>query len=64
MLRAFLERLAAPAEDDRDEPIAVESSDLFELTRIHVRKEEALVFGLAEHALRAVPPLPAKGQPS
>jgi hemerythrin-like domain-containing protein len=61
MLHAFLARLAGPGDDDRDEQIAVESEDLAELTRIHVRKEEALVFGLADHALRAVPPPNVKG---
>jgi hemerythrin-like domain-containing protein len=61
MLRGLLDRLDTPGDDDRDEQIVVESGDLFELVKIHVRKEEALVFGLAERALRAVPPLPAKG---
>ena len=51
MLQALLAGLAEPGSSERDEQLAVECDDLFALLRIHVRKEEALVFGLAERAL-------------
>jgi hemerythrin-like domain-containing protein len=55
-LRAMLETLAAtlaaPANDARDEQIAVQVRDLVDLLRIHIRKEETLVFGVAERIIR------------
>ena len=64
MLDALLALLDADPTDDRDEQIVVQASDFFDLLRIHVRKEEALVFGLAGHALSPAETPPRKGQPS
>jgi len=54
-LRGLLDSLTAlmeaPANAERQEQIAVQARDLVDLLRIHVRKEEALVFGLAERVL-------------
>ena len=47
-LAALLER---PAGATRDEQIAVQWRDLADLLRIHIRKEESLVFIVAEHVL-------------
>ena len=43
--------LAGPKGRERDEQIAVQTRDLIDLFRIHVRKEEALVFRMAERVL-------------
>jgi len=43
--------LAGPASRERDEQIAVQAKDLVDLFRIHVRKEESLVFRMAERVL-------------
>jgi hypothetical protein len=53
MLAALTATLALPAAASRDEQIVVQVRDLVDLLRIHIRKEEALVFGVAE---RIVPP--------
>jgi hypothetical protein len=54
-LRAILASLAAlldsPRSSARDEQIVVQWRDFAALLRIHIRKEEALVFNVAEHAL-------------
>ena len=54
-LRAILASLAAllavPKSSGRDEQIVVQWRDFAALLRIHIRKEEALVFNVAEHAL-------------
>jgi len=54
-LRLMLERLRAtfaePASGARDEQAAVEVHDLADLLRIHLRKEESLVFGVAARLL-------------
>lgn len=54
-LRLMLERLrasfAGPAGDGRDEEVAVQVHDLADLLRIHLRKEESLVFGVAARLL-------------
>lgn len=54
-LRGLLDSLnhliQAPATAERREQIAVQARDLVDLLRIHVRKEEALVFSLAERVL-------------
>jgi hemerythrin-like domain-containing protein len=54
-LRHMLDRLtsllAAPAGADRDEQVAVEAQDLVDLLRIHIRKEEAVVFTVAKQVL-------------
>jgi hypothetical protein len=50
-LKAMLAELAAtlerPAGPERDEQVAVQARDLADLLAIHIRKEEALAFGLA-----------------
>src|SRR5262249_46825952 len=51
MLTTLAGVLAGPAGSARDEQIAVQSSDLVDLFRIHVRKEEALIFRMAERVL-------------
>ena len=43
--------LAGPAGPERDEQIAVQVRDFVDLFRIHVRKEDALVFRVAERVL-------------
>ncbi len=54
-LRAILASLARllgqPVSAARDEQFVVQWRDFAALLRIHVRKEEALVFNVAEHAL-------------
>jgi len=54
-LRLMLERLRAsfaePASESRDEEVAVQVHDLADLLRIHLRKEESLVFGVAARLL-------------
>jgi len=54
-LRSMLDSLAAlldsPAGSARDEQIGVQLADLAELLRIHIRKEERLVFQIAERVL-------------
>jgi hemerythrin-like domain-containing protein len=56
-LRAMLTDLAhlldAPAEHARDEQIAVLARDFADLLRIHIRKEEAIAFRIAEPVLHA-----------
>ena len=55
-LRAMLDALAAllqaPEGGARDQQIQVQLADLAELLRIHIRKEERLVFQVAERVLR------------
>lgn len=51
MLNDLAARIAAPSDPARDEQIAVQAHDLVDLLRIHVRKEESLVFQLAERVL-------------
>ena len=43
--------LAGPPSHARDEQIAVQARDLVDLFRIHVRKEESLIFRMAERVL-------------
>ncbi len=54
-LRQMLARLAAtldePATADRSEQIRVQVHDLADLLRLHIRKEESLVFSLAPQLL-------------
>jgi len=54
-LRAILGSLSvlleAPRSEARDEQLVVQWRDFAALLRIHIRKEEALVFNVAEHAL-------------
>ncbi len=66
MLATLLLTLARPASAARDEQLAVQARDLVDLLRIHIRKEEALLFGVAE---RLLPPcdlteLEARREPS
>jgi hemerythrin-like domain-containing protein len=51
MLRALRQLLESPAGKARDEQIAVQVRDLVDLLRIHIRKEEAVVFRVAERVL-------------
>ncbi|HEV8481392.1 MAG TPA: hemerythrin domain-containing protein [Candidatus Eisenbacteria bacterium] len=51
MLLGLAAVLAAPAGRERDEQIAVQTKDLADLFRIHVRKEEALIYRMAEQVL-------------
>lgn len=51
MLSDLEESLRAPAHEARNEQIGVQLRDLVDLLRIHIRKEEAIVFALAERAL-------------
>lgn len=54
-LRLMLERLRATLAESpgrpRDEQVAVQVHDLADLLRIHIRKEESLVFGIAARLL-------------
>ena len=56
-LRVMLADLQAavrkPASAKRNESIAVQLRDLVDLLRIHIRKEEAVAFGIAERMLSA-----------
>jgi hemerythrin-like domain-containing protein len=51
MLAALAARLACAPDPDRDEQVFVQARDLVDLLRIHIRKEEALVFSVAERVL-------------
>lgn len=51
MLADLLQELEEPASDPRNEQIGVQLRDLADLLRIHIRKEEAVVFTIAERAL-------------
>jgi len=48
MLAGFTQTLALPPGPSRDEQLAVQARDLAELLRLHIRKEEAVVFRLAD----------------
>lgn len=51
MLASFNVALASPTSAQRDEQLLVQIRDLVDLLRIHIRKEEALLFGVAERVL-------------
>ncbi len=51
MLAGLVATLALPAGMARDEQLRVQARDFAELLRIHIRKEEAVVFRLAEPVL-------------
>jgi hemerythrin-like domain-containing protein len=51
LLGSLSRLMKVPANAEREEQIAVQARDLVDLLRIHVRKEEALVFRLAERVL-------------
>lgn len=51
MLEALMHALALPGSPARDEQLVVQAHDFAELLRIHIRKEEAVVFRLAEPVL-------------
>ncbi|HET9252480.1 MAG TPA: hemerythrin domain-containing protein [Candidatus Eisenbacteria bacterium] len=51
MLADLEQELEEPASDARNEQIGVQLRDLADLLRIHIRKEEAVVFTIAERAL-------------
>jgi hemerythrin-like domain-containing protein len=66
MLAAFLVTLDAPASSRRDEQLTVQAHDFTALIRSQIRKEETLVFGIAEKQIArgAVSrPKPSKGEP-
>jgi len=52
MLAALRALLEAPVAETRDQQIGVQVADLAELLRIHMQKEERLVFPIAERVLR------------
>ena len=54
MLGALAARLIEPPGATRDEQVVVQIRDLTDLLRIHIRKEETLVFGLAERVLKPI----------
>lgn len=54
MLADLEQELQEPASDARNEQIGVQLRDLTDLLRIHIRKEEAVVFTIAERALSPV----------
>src|SRR5262245_34707835 len=51
MLASLMERLGAPRSHDRDVQIGVEVRDLVDLLRVHIRKEESVVFDVSERVL-------------
>jgi hemerythrin-like domain-containing protein len=51
MLAALAKTLRQPPGVARDEQVVVQIRDLTDLLRIHIRKEETLVFGVAERVL-------------
>src|SRR5262249_43083085 len=51
MLRALLDLVGQPSSAARNEQIAIQSRDFVDLLRIHLRKEEAVVFRVAERLL-------------
>jgi hemerythrin-like domain-containing protein len=51
MLADLEQELGEPASDARNEQMGVQLRDLADLLRIHIRKEEAVVFTIAERAL-------------
>ena len=53
MLSGFRAALEAGPTPEQEEQLIVQLRDLIDLLRIHIRKEEALVFGLAERVLGA-----------
>jgi iron-sulfur cluster repair protein YtfE (RIC family) len=52
MLATLTTTLDRPPGSARDEQIVVQLRDLSDLLRIHIRKEETLVFGIADRVLR------------
>lgn len=51
LLASIAERLQQPRSRERDERLAVDARDLVDLLRIHVRKEERIVFRVMERVL-------------
>lgn len=51
MLATLADLLRRPGSPERDEQLAVQIRDVVDLLRIHIRKEEAVVFRVAEHVL-------------
>jgi hemerythrin-like domain-containing protein len=52
MLVTLQQTLDQPRDRARDEQLVVQTRDLVDLLRIHIEKEEAVVFALAERVLR------------
>jgi len=53
MLSALLDLITRPAGAARDEQLGIQTRDFVDLLRIHLRKEEAVVFRVAEQFLGA-----------
>lgn len=53
MLAVLAETLMRPATRGRDEQVVVQVRDFVDLLRIHIRKEEAVVFDVSERVLEA-----------
>ncbi|MEP7027573.1 MAG: hemerythrin domain-containing protein [Candidatus Eisenbacteria bacterium] len=58
MLVAFAATLDRPEGAQRDEQIGVQGGDLIALTRLQIRKEETLVFAIAERLIAPGAPAP------
>jgi hemerythrin-like domain-containing protein len=52
MLASLRNTLSEPPGPARDEQIGIQAADLAELLRIHIRKEEAIVFAVAERLMQ------------
>ena len=74
MLASLAETLRRPPTTSRDDQVVVQVRDFAELLRLHIRKEESLVFDLSERVLdarelrglarRLAPFVPANAPPS
>ena len=51
MLASLIQRLATPRSRERDVQVGVEVRDLVDLLRVHIRKEESVVFDVSERVL-------------
>jgi hemerythrin-like domain-containing protein len=51
MLASLIQRLGTPRGRDRDVQIGVEVRDLVDLLRVHIRKEESVVYDVSERVL-------------
>ena len=53
MLSALAQTLLRPATAEREEQVVVQARDFADLLRIHIRKEESVVFDVSERVLEA-----------
>jgi hemerythrin-like domain-containing protein len=53
MLASLARTLARPASHERDEQVLVQAHDFADLLRIHIRKEESVVFDVSERVLQS-----------